>query len=190
MNEFENLKYKIDIEKSIKSLYILKTIFSFLSEKQKLNLIIYNIHLQKQFDINIENYKKIRRIYKVGDRNGKGKEYDISTRYRYMIFEGEYLDGKRNGKGKEYYFDDKLEFEGEYLIGKRNGKGKEYYYDGELKFEGEYVNGNKWNGNGYNKEGKIDFEIKEGNGIGKEYNKYGQLEFEGEYLNGERNGKV
>ena len=33
--------------------------------------------------------------------------------------------------------------------------------------EGEYLNGIKWNGKIYNKEGKIDFEIKEGNGIGK-----------------------
>jgi len=63
-----------------------------------------------------------------------------------MIFEGEYLNGKRNGKGKEYYLDDKLIFE-------------EY----KLKFEGEFLNGKKWNGKGYNKKGKIDYEINEGN---------------------------
>ena len=47
MNEFQNIKYEIEIGKSIKSLYILKNIFSFLPEKQTLKLIIYNIHLQK-----------------------------------------------------------------------------------------------------------------------------------------------
>jgi len=100
MNEFENIKSEKNIEKSIASLYILKDIFSFLSQKQKLKIIIYNKHLQKKLDINIEYYKKISRIYKEGGRNGKVKEYIISTNI--MIFEGEYLNGKRNGKGKEY----------------------------------------------------------------------------------------
>ena len=66
-----------------------KNIFSFLSEKQKLNIMFYNKHLQKKFDINIEDYKRISGRYKVGERNGKGKEYDISTDV--MLFEGEYL---------------------------------------------------------------------------------------------------
>ena len=78
--------------------------------------------------------------------------------------------GERYGIGKEYDSDGKLIFEGEYLNGKSwNGKGKEYYnYNGKLKYEGEYLNGKRWNGKGYNKEGKIDFEIKEGNGKIKE----------------------
>ena len=46
-----------------------------------------------------------------------------------------------------------------------------------------------WNGKGYNKLGKIDFEIKDGKGITKEYTKNGKLEFEVEYINGERKGK-
>jgi len=58
MNEFENIKSEKNIEKSIESLYILKKIFSFLSEKQKLKIIIYNKHLQKNLDVNIEDYKK------------------------------------------------------------------------------------------------------------------------------------
>ena len=123
MNEFQNIKSEINIEKSIESLYILKDIFSLLSEKQKLKIIIYNKELQKKLEINIEDYKKIRGIYREGEKNGKGKEYYISTKI--MIFEGEYLNGKRNGKGKEYYDNCKLKFEGEYLNGKRNGKGKE-----------------------------------------------------------------
>jgi len=58
-------------------------------------------------------------------------------------------------------------------------------------FEGEYLNDNKWNGKGYNKNGILDFEIKNGNGKGKEYEKDGNLKYEGEYLNGNRwNGKL
>ena len=41
MNEYENIKSEKIIE-SIKSLYILKNIFSFLSKKKKLEIIIYN----------------------------------------------------------------------------------------------------------------------------------------------------
>ena len=44
-----------------------------------------------------------------GERNGKGKEYNLDGK---LIFEGEYLKGKRwNGKGKEFGTSDKLEFE-------------------------------------------------------------------------------
>ena len=51
----------------------------------------------------------------------------------------------------------------------------------ELKFDGEYLNGKIWNGKGYNKEGKINFEIKQGNGKGIEYYYNGILKYEGEY---------
>ena len=148
---FENIKFVKNIGKSIKSLYILKDIFSFLSEKQKLELIIYNKDLQNKLDINIENYKRINGIYREGEKNGKGKEYNISTNI--MIFEGEYLNGKRNGKGKEYNdYNGVLKFKGKYLNGKRNGKGKEYHIlNGRLIFEGEYLNG-KRNGKGKGKE--------------------------------------
>ena len=81
--------------------------------KNQLNIIIYNKHLQKKFDININDYKRICRRYKRGERNGKGKEYDIFTNK--MIFEGEYLNGKRNGEGKEYYIDGKIRSEGKFL---------------------------------------------------------------------------
>ena len=46
----------------------------------------------------------------------------------------------------------------------------------------------KWNGKGYNKKGKIEYEIKDGNGYIKEYYN-DNLIYEGEYKNGERNGK-
>jgi len=115
---------------------ILKIIFSFLNEKKKLNIIIYNKKIQNKLEINIKNYEKISERYKIGERNGKGKEY--LKHNDKLIFEGEYLNGKRNGKGKEYdYYYGILIFEGEYLKGERNGKGKEYYFNGKLKFEGE-----------------------------------------------------
>ena len=126
----------------IKSSYIRKRVFSFLEEKQILKVIIYNKKLQKMLLVDLLDYKEKSRKYKIGERNGIGKEYDF---YGKLLFEGEYLNGKKNGKGKEYYHyrDDELLFEGEYLNGKRNGKGKEYEYDGKLIFEGEYLNGER-----------------------------------------------
>ena len=186
MDEIGNIKSKINI-RNISPSIIIKNIFSFLSEKQKLNMIMYNKLFQNLLLVDIKNYKKISGKYKISEKNGRGKEYLIGTNK--LIFEGEYLNGKRNGKGKEYYSDDKLMFKGEYLNGKRwngegynkngiidftikkgNGKGKEYNYDGELMFEGKYLNGER-------------------NGIGIEYYKDSELKFKGEYLNGERNGK-
>jgi antitoxin component YwqK of YwqJK toxin-antitoxin module len=51
------------------------------------------------------------------------------------------------------------------------------------------LNGKRWNGKGYNKNGKLDFEIKDGNGNGKVYYDNDVLKFEGKYENGQRNGK-
>ena len=54
------------------------------------------------------------------------------------------------------------------------------------------MNGNKWNGTGYDKKGKIIYELKKGVGNVKEYKYYpgyDRLIFEGEYSNGKRNGK-
>ena len=199
----EECEYKSKINnRYIKSSYIIKTILSFLNEKQKLNMIIYNKELQKKCLVDIEDYKKISLKYRIGERNGKGKEYIKYTKI--LIFEGEYLNGKRNGIGKEYYHDKELEFEGkylngerngkgkeyfkngilefegEYLNGKRNGKGKEYYFDGKLRYEGEYLNGKKWDGKGYNINGNMEYIIKDGKGYIKEYILTVNLIFEGE----------
>ena len=104
-----------------------------------------------------------------------------------LVFEGEYLNSKRNGKGKEYYDNGNLKFEGEYLIDYKI-KGK-CYIDQKLEFEGEFRYDRKWNGKGYDENGNITYELKDGNGKVKEYNDDGYLVFEGEYLNGQRNGK-
>ena len=56
----------------IKSQNIIKEVFSYLSEKNILNLIIYKKQLQKIFGFNIKDYKKISGKYKIGKKNGKG----------------------------------------------------------------------------------------------------------------------
>ena len=168
-----------ELRRDIKSLYVFNEIFSFLHEKQKLDIIIYNKQLQKFYEIDIEKYKKVSGKYRKGEKNGKGSEYTLNTNI--LIFEGEYMNGKRNGPGIEYHNNGKIKFEGKYLNGKRNGEGKEYYDNGALEFEGEYLNGIRWNGKGYNINGIIDFQIKNGNSKGKEYHDDGKLEFGGEY---------
>ncbi len=47
----------------------------------------------------------------------------------------------------------------------------------------------EWNGNGYNINGNVECEIKNGKGNIKDYDYKGKLIFEGEYKNEERNGK-
>ena len=120
MDKIEYIKCKEKLW-DIKSPYIIKIIFSFLSEKQKLNMIIYNKELQKIFSVDTKDYEKISGKYKVGEKNGKGREYIIKLNS--ICFEGKYVKGKRNGKGKEYNEDGKLIFEGEYQNGK-NGTEK------------------------------------------------------------------
>ena len=81
--------------------------------------------------------------------------------------------------------DNDIIFEGEYP----NGKGKEYFKNKKIKFEGYYINGIKYNGKGYDKYGKIIYELKNGIGYIKELDYYGELIYEGEYVNGKRHGK-
>ena len=104
---------------------MLKIIFSYIDEKEKLEIIKCNKFLQNKLSINIINYKFFAQKYVVYEENNKGKEYD--GQLDYLLFEGEYLNGKRNGKGKKF-FDEELSFEGEYLNGKRNGKGILLFY--------------------------------------------------------------
>ena len=106
---------KINNKNCIKSPYVLKGIFSFLSQRQTMDIIKYNKKLQKLFNYDDVTYKKISGKYKVGEKNGKGKEYILNTDW--LKFEGEYLNGRKNGNGKEYHYGD-LIFEGEYLNGK------------------------------------------------------------------------
>ena len=188
----------------IKSLFILKKIFSNTNEIKKLEIILYNKKLQSKFGIDFDKYKKKNNKYKIAERNGMGKEYLKDTDI--LIFEGNYLNGERHGKGKEYYNNGKIRFKGEYSHGNiisgcrydiyknqiliiKHGKGKEYYSNGKIQFQGEYFKGRRWNGIIYNNNGKKEFEIKYGRGKAKEYNLFGKLLFKGEYIDGKRNGK-
>ena len=201
-NEIEKNKDKylnnLKILKNIKSINVIRTLFSNLDEKIKLKSIQYNKNLQKILDINLNNYIIFSRRYIKYEANGQGKEFN---EYGDLNFEGEYLNGKRNGKGKEFNKNE-LIFEGEYLSGKRwNGKGKEYdeYNKGQLIFEGEYLNGKKWNGEGkefmyHNHDRLLLYEGDYLNGkrwSGKvyEYNQNCILIFKGQYSHGEINGK-
>ena len=205
--EYKNKKFQYgkNLISSIKSLFIIKYIFSHISEKRKLNFIIYNKFYQNKFGLDIDYYKNISGKYIIHEKNGISKVYKLNTNI--LIYEGEYLKGERTGKGKEYYLTGKVKFEGEFFNGdkiegkeyddngnlilsfKNNGEKKEFFKNGILQFDGEYLNGKKWNGKGYNDRGIKIFEIKNGRGFVNEYDPNGILKFKGEYLDGERNGK-
>ena len=183
--------------RNIKSLFITKKVFDYISIIKKLKLLKYNKTIQKVIGIKIIDYKILSKRYIIYE-NGISKEYNFLNDK--LLFEGEYLKRKRNGKGKEYNEEGNLIFEGEYLNGVKNGKAKDYYRNGKLYFEGEYKKGKKWNGKllsinnqdmDSENNSKINdlTELKDGKGIIKEYNEEGTLIYEGEYLNGERNGK-
>ncbi len=70
---------------SIKSKYILLQIISFLIEREKLEIFKYNKQLQNKLNINIYDYKRFSRKYKVEGINGKGKEYYDNCK---LAFEG------------------------------------------------------------------------------------------------------
>ena len=112
----------VNLFELIKGKYIKIGIFSYINEKQKLEMIIYNKKLQNTIDVNMFDYRKISGKYTMFEYNGMGKIFLLKNNE--LIFKGEYLKGKRNGKGKEYY-NEKIIFEGIYLNGKRNGKRKE-----------------------------------------------------------------
>ena len=97
INEFNESKSKINI-RDIKSSYIIKTIFLFFNKKKRLNMIIYSKEMQNILLVDINYYKKISGRYKIGGKNGKGKEYILDTNR--LIFEGEYLNGKKMEKEK------------------------------------------------------------------------------------------
>ena len=119
-DKFEKIHSKLNLLISIKSQYILRSIFSHLNEKRKLLMINNNKLIQNKLNLDLEYYKKISGKYKIAEKNGNGREYILNTNK--LIFEGEYLNGKRNGKGKEYNNEGELIFEGDFLQGKKQEK--------------------------------------------------------------------
>ena len=81
---------------SINSEYILRFIFSFLWENQKLNIISYNKQIQIKLEVNLDNYKSIYNKEKIVEKNGIVKEYVKGKNL--LIFEGEYKIGKKKWK--------------------------------------------------------------------------------------------
>ena len=138
--------------RKIKSIHILKIIFSHLIKALKLQIPKYNKSLQNKINLSINNYKEFTKRYIIYSSKESGKEYNENNE---LIYEGNFLNGKRNGIGKEYNDYKKIKFEGEFKNGKRNGKGKEFYYDKEIKFEGEYKNGYRWIGIEYDTDKNI-----------------------------------
>ena len=171
----------------IKSKYILQIVFISIKDERKLNIIKYNNKIKDRLNIDLTDYKYLSGKYFIGKRNGKGKEYNgLNDK---LIFEGDYIEGKRNGCGKEYYEEQyngkiAIKFKGKYLNGKKNGKGIEYYNNGKIKFEGIYFFGLKYKGKGYDRDGKIIYELEDGKGYIKEVNNENYIIFEGEYPNG------
>ena len=172
----------------IKSIKILKNIFSFLKENIKLKIIIYNKALQDKLNISSEKYKKESNKILLIEENGFGKIMHQTNKF--VFFEGKFENGNKNGKGKEYQIiltelkkkNTKIIISNEKEINeyfrkyvfkegckrdKIDYKGKEFNFEIKLKFEGEYLNGKR-------------------NGKGTEYGYIDNILFEGEYLDGKR----
>ena len=108
----------------IKSIFILRKITCLLEEKRRLFLFTYNKNIQQKLNIGITDFMLHSQICKIGEKNGKGKEYIGFNKI--LIFEGEYKNGKRNGIGKSYYSKlQKVNFKGNFRDGIRNGKGRD-----------------------------------------------------------------
>ena len=75
----------------IKSIFILKKIVNHLSEKTKLLLFAKNKSIQHKINIDIYNYILFSKIYKIAEKEGKGKEY--MSHNKQLIFTGEYKNG-------------------------------------------------------------------------------------------------
>ena len=121
---------------------------------------------------------------------GKGNkilicDYSGILEYEYT---GKYLNGESNGLGKEFCCETEITYIGEFLNGIKSGKGKEYYKK-QLIFEGEYLLNKKYNGFGYDENGTIVYQVKNGNGKVKEYFPNRSLMYEGEYKKCKKEGK-
>ena len=185
---------------NIKSLKVFKIIFSFVEERIKLGIIIYNKKMKYALNRNINYYKRVNDSELNIDKNGFGTRRSLNEDGKQEItLEGQYKNGKKNGKGKEYFhiFSNKIFiFEGTFKNGKKNGKGKEYFdipFDKKLLLE-EFKNGEKKRkGNKYY-DNSLETFLFQTELLAKtkfEYypSKAHKLIFEGEYKDGKRNGK-
>ena len=121
-------------------------------------------------------------IYEIRNGNGLIKEYE---RNYVLLIDQHDLNGDLPNLKIKY----KLKFEGEYINGSIYANAKEYNKDGKLIFEGQYLNGKKWNGKGYDDDGNIIYELKNGSGFIRENDENNGIIFEGEVLYGKKIGK-
>ena len=202
-NYKNKIKYNNNLDNII-SFDIYKTIFSFFTDKKKLEIVRYNIRIQNRLDININNYRDFTRKYLKNEIIKKENNNDGK-----LEFKDENFNGKKNEERKLnkndiliYEVERKHKLKGsnaeKFEKYKKKNKSKIYReYDcstGFLEYEGEKLNG-KWHGFGKKfYQGCLDYVGNylngKRNGKGEEYDKNGNLRFEGEYLNGIKwNGK-
>ena len=89
INLVNNEKIKSILSKKVKSDYIIKIVFSYLNEKNKLSIIKYNKNLQNKISIKLINYKLYSGIYIEYESKTKVKEYygdTGNTIYDIVIF--------------------------------------------------------------------------------------------------------
>ena len=87
-NKIENIKF----------IYIFNKIVSFLNDSCIMEIIKYNLNVQKKLGIDISHYRKRSGKYKNGSKNGIAEEYTLDKRV--LLFKGQYLNGKKNGHEK------------------------------------------------------------------------------------------
>ena len=109
--------------------------------------------LGRIFYINGDTYKG---GYKNGRHHGQGK-YSYSNG---DVHEGQYKDGQAHGRG-EYTFSNGNKYVGEFNKDKLEGEGIMYFSDGG-KAVGEFKNSDIWNGQIYNKNGKLFLDVVKG----------------------------
>ena len=86
--------------KNVKTSFFLRVLFSYMDEKQKLELIKYNKSLKVNLNISLFNYKFYSDKYIIYESDGKVKEFSIDG---FLLFEGEYLFGNMyKGIMKDY----------------------------------------------------------------------------------------
>ena len=79
--------------RNVKSTYFINDIFTFINDKRKFEIVLYNKNIQKILGLTILDFRRISGKYIIGDPNKEGKEYNYKGE---LLFEGEYLNGKRN----------------------------------------------------------------------------------------------
>ena len=86
--------------KKINSSFILKKIFIYLDHGIKLNIIRFNKRMQNKLGLNIIDYRRLSGKYRIIEENDIIKDYHSFNNN--LLFEGHYSNGEKNGKGKEY----------------------------------------------------------------------------------------